>query len=599
MRPDSRACPFRCDPDRGLPDGWPETVPVREIRFSPETIAGTPEVSTGAPVYLFIYNLIKRQKMKNFLWACLLGSLVACTPRTRVVEYPVAGARQTNLLEFYRAEVSDTALVLEGDVYHRPGYWVQVASSSVLRGRTTGKTYRLVDAGGFALDRKVAMPDSGHVSFRFRFEPVDPCDESVDYLETPDGDDGFVVTDIRLYQRGIGSPVRCRIEGSVSDTAACHRLALLRQGADLRVTDWISVPVRNGRFSYDLYAEREDVYELIPWNEYQEGSWRKAVFIAENGTVRIDVLPKNEQPSFRLQSDSPQNQELIRVQQETDSLFERPLRLESERLQKAGLYETAEIQALKKQFAAETNEAKRREIGLKAERLYRSGEAYVPAFREFQRKAQETFAAARNYELDYIRQHSSRVGLYLIKHYLSYRGVDTTACLEAFRDQYETLYPDHPAAEEIRLFADSRGIRPGAAFIDFTAPDAKGVMHTLSEEIEGKVALIDLWASWCGPCRRTSKSMIPVYEAYWDKGFTIVGVAREQGNTQAMERAVEQDGYPWLTLVDLNDGLGIWARYGVGNAGGATFLVDRSGKIVAVNPEAAEVRTYLEQALAE
>ena len=136
----------------------------------------------------------------------------------------------------------------------------------------------------------------------------------------------------------------------------------------------------------------------------------------------------------------------------------------------------------------------------------------------------------------------------------------------------------------------------GDSFIDFTAPDAKGVMHTLSEEIKGKVALIDLWASWCGPCRRNSKSMIPHYEKYKDQGFTVVGVARErcQGD---MDAAIKKDAYPWLCLLELNDAGKIWDKYGVGNGGGAIFMVDKEGKILAINPSTEEVEAILKKLL--
>jgi thiol-disulfide isomerase/thioredoxin len=136
----------------------------------------------------------------------------------------------------------------------------------------------------------------------------------------------------------------------------------------------------------------------------------------------------------------------------------------------------------------------------------------------------------------------------------------------------------------------------GGRYIDFTAPALDGTPHTLSKEIAGKIALIDLWASWCGPCRRTSMSMIPIYEAYKDRGFTIVGVAREN-NSEDMKLAIEKDGYPWLNLLELKDENKIWEKYGVGNSGGRTVLVNSDGTILAVSPTAAEVEEILQKML--
>ena len=151
-----------------------------------------------------------------------------------------------------------------------------------------------------------------------------------------------------------------------------------------------------------------------------------------------------------------------------------------------------------------------------------------------------------------------------------------------------------------RMLVDGfHNIRPGGHYVDFEAPDLEGCKVKLSDVIKGKVAIIDLWASWCMPCRAKAKAMLPLYEKYKDRGFEIVGVAREFKNTDRMKQAIKQDGYPWLQLVELDDGYQIWTRYMLGNAGGGVFVVDRDGKILAVNPKPEEVQKILEQKLGE
>ena len=151
-----------------------------------------------------------------------------------------------------------------------------------------------------------------------------------------------------------------------------------------------------------------------------------------------------------------------------------------------------------------------------------------------------------------------------------------------------------------RMLVDGfHNIRPGGHYVDFEAPDLEGCKVKLSDVIKGKVAIIDLWASWCMPCRAKAKAMLPLYEKYKDRGFKIVGVAREFKNTDRMKQAIKQDGYPWLQLVELDDGYQIWTRYMLGNAGGGVFVVDRDGKILAVNPKPGEVQKILEQKLGE
>ena len=90
--------------------------------------------------------------------------------------------------------------------------------------------------------------------------------------------------------------------------------------------------------------------------------------------------------------------------------------------------------------------------------------------------------------------------------------------------------------------------------------------------------------------------MIPLYESYKDKGFTIVGIAREK-KREHMEHALAKDGYPWLNLLEINDANRIWEKYGVGNAGGIMVLVDRDGTILAVHPTSEDVERILKERL--
>ena len=62
-----------------------------------------------------------------------------------------------------------------------------------------------------------------------------------------------------------------------------------------------------------------------------------------------------------------------------------------------------------------------------------------------------------------------------------------------------------------------------------------------------------------------------------------------------MERALAQDGYPWLNLLELRDENKIWRKYGIEGSGGTTVLVDRDGTILAVHPTDEEVEEILQE----
>ncbi len=388
--------------------------------------------------------------------------------------------------------------------------------------------------------------------------------------------------------------------GEVIARPGSKELLLITENADPRVSA-IRIPIEKGKFYHEWEAAHREAYTLIFTDEFENGAWRRITFFSEPDTLRFILYPADRFVDNIVRG-GELNQHHVAFNRNMEDRFGLyTLEKRQKQLVKEDRYFTKEAMALREALQRVGSGPARDSLQGIAQALDRRN-GHLTA------EAAELTALFRAKQLEWLEwkteQVVSRPSLVTYRELVALLNMSTDRYSEplpisvpellvSFEKQYRPRYPGHPYTRivEAYLTAVDR-IRVGGEYIDFTAPDLSGNPVTLSQRIKGKIAVINLWASWCGPCRRKGIELIPVYEEYRDSGFEVVGVAREMSG-EAGVRAARMDGYPWLNLLEINDTQRIWEQYGLGNSGGGVFLVDEKGIILAMSPTAEEVRAIL------
>lgn len=117
---------------------------------------------------------------------------------------------------------------------------------------------------------------------------------------------------------------------------------------------------------------------------------------------------------------------------------------------------------------------------------------------------------------------------------------------------------------------------------DFNLPDVSGNQHTISEW-QGKIRIINFWATWCTPCREEIPEFIALQKQYGDKGLQFIGIAIDDQEPVDEFVASNTINYPIL-LGGLN---GIALAHQLGNIMDAvpfTLVVNQQGQIIHRHP---------------
>lgn len=116
---------------------------------------------------------------------------------------------------------------------------------------------------------------------------------------------------------------------------------------------------------------------------------------------------------------------------------------------------------------------------------------------------------------------------------------------------------------------------PGKAAPKFRLDGVDGKKYT-NASLKGKVVLVDLWATWCGPCKQAAPTIDKLHAKYAKRGVVVIGASTDDTKAEVLAYR-KKHGYKYLFATNgqgLADGLA---------ASGIPFFVviGKDGKIIA------------------
>ena len=145
-------------------------------------------------------------------------------------------------------------------------------------------------------------------------------------------------------------------------------------------------------------------------------------------------------------------------------------------------------------------------------------------------------------------------------------GVNLTACAEEKQE------------------AGRKGSTPisqGIKAADFTLNDLAGQPLKLSE-YQGKVVILDFWATWCGPCVKEIPHFNDLSAEFGDSGLVVLGLSVDRDGAIAVNKFKEKNPLNYRVAISNEELYNTYQQYLPPDERGGipfTFVIDKQGVI--------------------
>ena len=354
-----------------------------------------------------------------------------------------------------------------------------------------------------------------------------------------------------------------RIEGTTFNDDMTQLLLYKIQNTALELVD--TLKVENRKFNFEGLTEELQFYSIK--TDASKNNYR---FLVDNSIIEIAL--HNDLKHSSVYSNSTIQKAYNSYAKKIDSFTE----LKNTAINKYPVFNTTAIKDLKNERF----------------KIYKNKLAYVDGFIQEHTNSKVAALLINDFKdvLDIKKIRTNYNALSPEIKALAYSKTLETS-INAIEDKFKTT----TQTETVKTTSASRTeYREQAIAISGLNPD--GATISLTSIPQGKIILVDFWASWCGPCRTANPDLVRLYNKYKHRGFEILSVSEDLGENEWIN-AIANDNLVWpYHILDKNKAIAF--RYGVESIP-FNILIDKRGRIASEKISGSRLEQRIVQLLNE